>query len=280
VSSRQITEHRVAGLHVVEWPSDGPTVIALPGLGATARMWTALADDAPGVRLIAPDLRGRGGSVRVTGEPGLRRHARDVAAIAAELDLHDAVLVGHSMGAFLAPVVGQEMGDRVSRMVLIDGGLPPKLPFFFRPALVRMSFRREGRKAGGPWLDVETYVNTLLAEPLAGRPDLIARVIEWSAHDLAGPVAALTPLVDVERTITDAVDSFFGPDAKAIRTLAVPAHAILASHSKNDRDKPFIADSVVSRWTAELPHLTVERVEGNHMTVLFGPEVVNAVAGS
>jgi pimeloyl-ACP methyl ester carboxylesterase len=277
--NRQREQLEVAGLHAWHWPSDGPTVIGLPGLGATGAMWTPLAGDVPTVRIVAPDLRGRAGSARVPGQPGLRNHARDIARIADELDLRDIILVGHSMGAFLAPVAAQELGDRVVRLVLIDGGLPPKLPFFMGPALTRMTFRRDLKKFDRPWPDAESYTKAVLATVLTTRPELLPRIVEWTAEGLAGPPGALRPAVNIDLTVADAVDTFFGPDKAAIGTLKVPAHLIAAEHSKNDKDRRFLADSVLDQWTSTVPLLTAERVEANHFTVLFDSAVVRAVAG-
>ena len=40
------------------------------------------------------------------------------------LGVERAVVVGHSMGAFVALVLGDLYPERVSRLVLVDGGLP------------------------------------------------------------------------------------------------------------------------------------------------------------
>jgi lipase len=279
MTNRTVEELEVAGLHTCHWPADGPTVMGLPGLGAAGRMWTALAEDVPTVRVVAPDLRGRAGSARVPGPPGLRNHARDIARIADELDLRDVILVGHSMGAFLAPVAAQELGDRVARLVLIDGGLPPKLPFFMGPALTRMTFRRDLKKFDRPWPDVESFTKAVLGSALDARPELLPRIVDWSADSLAGPPGAIRPVVKIDHTVADAVDTFFGPDKAAIGTVKVPAHLIAAEHSKTDKDRRFLADSVVAHWISTVPLLTAERVNANHMTVVFDTAVIRAVAG-
>jgi lipase len=47
--------------------------------------------------------------------PGLSGHADDVVRLADELGLDGVVLVGHSMGAFLAPLVAARLGPRVRK---------------------------------------------------------------------------------------------------------------------------------------------------------------------
>ena len=55
-----------------------------------------------GVRLIAPDLRGRGRSNTLPGPFGMTRHADDMAAVLDFLGVPRAVVVGHSMGGFVS----------------------------------------------------------------------------------------------------------------------------------------------------------------------------------
>lgn len=279
-ASRTSTLRSLAGLKVREWTGTGPALLGLPGLGSSGVVWTPLARALPNARVVAPDLRGRGASVGMTGPSGLRAHARDVAAVAEELDLHDVVVVGHSMGAFLAPVVAQEIGDRVSRLVLVDGGIPPALPFFMGPRMTRWTFGRDLGKADRDWPDVDTFVQTIAGRALRSRPDLLPEVTSLLAEDMSGPAGALRPLLDRPRAIADAVDTFFGTDVvPALEALRIPAHLIAATRGKHDDAKAFLSERVVQQWASRLPGLTVERVEANHLTVLFSPEVARAVLG-
>lgn len=269
----------IAGLHVLRWPGAGPTIVGLPGLGSTGWSWQPLAAALPGTDVVAPDLRGRGGSLHAEGPTGLRAHARDVAAVLRELDLHDVVLVGHSMGAYLAPVVAIEAPERVARMVLLDGGVPPAFPFFMRPAVVRAMFRRQMSKVVRPWPDVESFVAATAERALDNHPELVPVLADLVAHDLAGPPGALVPALDVDRLVADAVDTFFGPDVPAaLAALTAPAHLLAATGQKRDGGRPFLSDKAIRRWTDRQPLLTWERVECNHVTIPFTPEAVAAVA--
>lgn len=279
-SSRTSSMRSIAGLQVRCWEGSGRTVLGLPGLGSGGVVWTPLAQELAEANVVAPDLRGRGASSSLPGPPGLQAHARDIAAIADELDLHDVVLVGHSMGAYLAPVVAQEVPDRIRRIVLVDGGIPPALPFFMGPRLTRWTFGRDLRKADRDWPDVETFVQTAAGRALRSRPDLLP-IFSWLlAEDLHGPAGAMRPRLDGPRAVEDAVDTFFGGAVvPALEALQVPAHLVAASHGKHDKAKPFLSEQVVQEWTARLPLLTAERVEANHVTVLFSSQVTRAVAG-
>ena len=78
-----------------------------------------------GYRVIAHDRRGHGRSTQTSGGHEMDTYAADVAALAAELDLRDAIHVGHSTGGGEATrYVARHGKGRVSKAVLI-GAVPP-----------------------------------------------------------------------------------------------------------------------------------------------------------
>lgn len=78
-----------------------------------------------GYRVIAHDRRGHGRSAQVSEGHDMAHYAADVAALAAHLDLKDAVHVGHSTGGGeVAAYVARHGKGRVAKAVLI-GAVPP-----------------------------------------------------------------------------------------------------------------------------------------------------------
>jgi non-heme chloroperoxidase len=80
-----------------------------------------------GYRVIAHDRRGHGRSAQVSDGHDMDHYAADVAAVVEDLDLRDAVHIGHSTGggeaAHYVAQHGQRQG-RVAKLVLI-GAVPP-----------------------------------------------------------------------------------------------------------------------------------------------------------
>jgi non-heme chloroperoxidase len=78
-----------------------------------------------GFRVIAHDRRGHGRSGQTSGGHEMDTYAADVAALAAALDLRDAIHVGHSTGGGeAARYVARHGKGRVAKAVLI-GAVPP-----------------------------------------------------------------------------------------------------------------------------------------------------------
>jgi pimeloyl-ACP methyl ester carboxylesterase len=106
----------------------GEPVILLHGWPDSSRLWRhqieALA--AAGRKVIAPDLRGMGGSDRPTSVEGFRvKHAvDDVLAILDALDVPQADVVGHDFGAAIAWATASFVPDRVRRLAVLSVGHP------------------------------------------------------------------------------------------------------------------------------------------------------------
>ncbi|HUG50418.1 MAG TPA: alpha/beta fold hydrolase, partial [Terrimesophilobacter sp.] len=102
-------------LAVGVWGSqDAPVVLAVHGVTASHRCWPLVARDLPGLRIIAPDLRGRGRSNTLPGPFGMAQHADDLARVLDGFGVDRALVLGHSMGAFASVVLADRHPSRVS----------------------------------------------------------------------------------------------------------------------------------------------------------------------
>jgi pimeloyl-ACP methyl ester carboxylesterase len=118
-------------LHVVErGPAGARPLVLLHGVTLTSLTWHyQLRDLADRYRVLAVDHRGHGTSKPGTGGWEMRRLALDVRELLDDLDLHDAIVVGHSMGGMVTLQLAIDHPDvvreRIAGLVLMSTSATP-----------------------------------------------------------------------------------------------------------------------------------------------------------
>ena len=108
-------------------PEDGQPVIALHGWLDNANSFARLAPKLKGLRIVALDLAGHGHSSHRPPGAGysLPDYVHDVLQVAEQLGWQRFSLLGHSLGAIISVFLAGAMPERVERLALIDGLVPP-----------------------------------------------------------------------------------------------------------------------------------------------------------
>ena len=108
-------------------PQDGLPVIALHGWLDNANSFARLAPRLKGLRVLALDMAGHGHSGhRPPGAAyGLPDYAHDVLQVAQQMGWEKFSLLGHSLGAIVSVILAGSLPDRITRVALIDGLIPP-----------------------------------------------------------------------------------------------------------------------------------------------------------
>ncbi|TMA92315.1 MAG: alpha/beta hydrolase [Deltaproteobacteria bacterium] len=104
----------------------GQAILMLHAFPLNSRMWEPQLDAlAASARLLAPDLPGFGLSPAPTTAPSLDDYARQVIAVLDTLAVSRVVVVGLSMGGYLAFRLLTELGPRLVGLVLADTRATP-----------------------------------------------------------------------------------------------------------------------------------------------------------
>lgn len=117
-------------LHIEE-EGQGTAVVALHGLGSSARDWGPVTPLlAARHRVIAPDLRGHGRSDRRGGRYNVPRFARDVAGLCERMAVPRAHVIGLSMGGMIAFELALARPDLVRSLIIVNSGpdMVPRTP--------------------------------------------------------------------------------------------------------------------------------------------------------
>lgn len=135
-------------LHVHSWgPPGGTPLLVVHGVTNTGARYRRLAEtELPGVRVLAPDLRGHG---RSSWDPpwGVEQHVDDLVATLDAEGVGRAVVTGHSFGGLLALHLAARRPERVRGVVLLDPAV--ELPPVRAGAQAEEALRDEG------WASVE-----------------------------------------------------------------------------------------------------------------------------
>ena len=259
-----------------------PPVVAIHGITATHRAWPYLAAALPGRTVLAPDLRGRGGSRSLPRPVGMAAHADDVAAAVEALAGGGPVdVVGHSMGGFVAVVLAHRHPGLVRRLVLVDGGLP------FAPAelgTTQAGLATIRQRLETDFPSREAYVDLFRAHPaFAGDTDDVGPALEaYAGYDaVEREGGAFGASADVDAVIEDQTD-ILGGDALRTALAALPPAAFLHAPRGFVDDPPGLyAQATVDALAAELPQVATELVEGvNHYTICLSERGARAVAAA
>jgi len=278
---------RGGDLHVARW-GDGPrVVVAIHGLTLVGAQYAALGDQLVprgDTTLLAPDLRGRGGSAHLGPPYGMVAHARDVVALLDHVAARNATVLGYSAMASVAAVVGARHPERVARVVMVDGGPAPEpsdrstherdAP---RPDPVAAVVGRLGRT----YPDVAAYLDTWRAHPGLA-PHWNGYVEQLLAAELTGEEPELRQSLRVDALTADAASHL---DDEAVRaayaTLAVPVISLRAARNMLDEPRPIFPDATVAEWRARIPDLHDRLVpDVNHYSILFTQAGAAAVAAA
>ena len=101
-------------------PRTGPALVFLHGYSDSSFSFSRVMPLLPPeLRVIAPDLRGHGDSDRPATGYRIADFADDVIEMMDALDVPEAVIVGHSMGSFVAQAIVERAPTRVTRLVLV-----------------------------------------------------------------------------------------------------------------------------------------------------------------
>ena len=269
-------------LHGGEWnPSGATTVVAVHGITANHRNFALLAEALPEHRLLAPDLRGRGASRTLPGPFGIDRHAEDVAGLITT-SARPVVLVGHSMGGFVAAALVRRFPDLVSGLVLVDGGLPFRLPEGIHPdQAIELTLGPALQRLQRTFPSREAYRRFWQAHP-ALRESWSEAIAEYVDYDLVGSPPELKSSVSSEAVFQDARDQFHDPDtADVLGGFSGPARLLVVSRGLLDQPPGLYPEEELARWRSRLPSLTIDEVpQLNHYTIMLHSSGAARVAAS
>lgn len=263
-------------------PGGGKPILALHGITSTNRAWQWFAGSVVphGYTIYAPDLRGRGDSNSLPGPYGMSAHARDMLAIVNYLGLEKIDVIGHSMGGWAAITFLDLAPERISRTVLMDGGillpLPPGftvealLPYVLGPALARLDMTFESREA---------YRNYWKSQPAFSR-GWNSALDEYVDFDLRGNEPHMYASTVKAAVVEDAEDEFVNPVIEhTLRNLPERVLMLRSVRGLQNEETALYPEEVLAKTLLDYPKIDLVTVpDCNHYEMVLNQETTDACA--
>ena len=255
---------------------EGPEpILALHGITAQHRTFNATArylEHPDG--MVALDLRGRGDSGKPSpGNYGLGRHARDAIRTLDYLGVERGVLVGHSMGAFVALHTPLHYPDRVRGLVLLDGGWPrpEEEPDEEEAAAIAEGLERAYRRLDMVFETPNDYLDFWFPGQNLTLDNLPPDLADYYLYDLEKVDGGYTPKAFREAAEEDGDSvSSESPTAGALRGIGCPVALVRAEEGFFPDSRPLISDETREVMAGALDLRLEHRLQGaNHYTMMF-----------
>jgi pimeloyl-ACP methyl ester carboxylesterase len=258
-------------IQTAQWGETGKPILCLHGITANCRCWDCLALSLTShFRVIAIDLRGRGGSDKPPTGYSIDHHCRDILAILDDLGLEQAVFMGHSLGAFISLIFAARYPQKVDRLILVDGG--GKLSDAHRAKVfagIKPALDRLGQVFESP----EVYLNKMKEAPyLQPWNDFQENYVRYEIEELDGGVMTnIDPKHIGEESLNFAqtdTSLFYGQ-------ISCPTLILRATKGLLAEDDILLPEEVVDQMVREIPIARRVDIAGtNHYSILFQPNPV------
>jgi pimeloyl-ACP methyl ester carboxylesterase len=265
-------EYIIAGdltFHYVQWGEQGQPLVCIHGITANAWCFQAFADGlANDHRVFAYDLRGRGDSDKPESGYSVPIHAADLAAIIDELGLDRPVVIGHSLGAYIGLYFAAHYPEKISKLVLVDGGAP--LPWETsedRPAWLTGSIAR----LEVPVASFDEYTQRLKVAPFLGPywNDYLELYFEHDIYPQSDgsvvPKSSREAVQEEQRNLEK-----FNPEEQwgKVQVPVLLLRAGLGMFTENDQLLPEELAVAMQRGIPGLTYVNFPKL--NHYTIVFG----------
>jgi len=254
-------------IQLAEWDGKGKSVLCIHGITANCRCWDVLAKALRGdYRILAMDLRGRGLSEKPPTGYSIETHCNDIRALLGNLGLKQAVLMGHSLGAFIAIVFAATYPEMVDRLVLVDGGgklseeQMNKVFAGIKPSLDRL---------GKVFPSFETYLDMMKQAPfLKEWSEALDVYYRYEVEDVEG--GGIRTRIRPEHITEEAINLRKVDVGAFYSKLSCPVLILRAPEGLLADDDILLPQEVLERMLREIPNARSFEVEGtNHYTIMF-----------
>lgn len=255
-------------IQMAVWDGKGIPILCIHGLTANSRFWDCLAAAlTPQHKVIAMDIRGRGLSEKPSTGYSIERHCKDILALMDDQGLQRPVLMGHSLGAFISLVFATKHPQKVSRLILVDGGgklSETQMDRVFtgiKPSLDRL---------GQVFPTFDAYISQMKQAPfLQPWNSYMETYFRYEVEEVEGGVRSRVHPKHIEEETNNLRKE---DSTQFYSKVTCPTLILRATKGMLAEDDLVLPEDVANRMVKEIPHAALVELEGvNHYTILFQP---------
>jgi pimeloyl-ACP methyl ester carboxylesterase len=255
-------------INLAVWEDSGRPILCIHGITANCRCWDVLADAlASEYRMLAMDLRGRGGSDKPPQGYSLDYHMRDINCLLDDLGIDHTVIMGHSLGAFIGLAFAADYPERVDRLILVDGGgdlsqeQMEKVFIGIKPALDRL---------GQVFPSAEAYLEKMSAAPyIQPWSSVTETYYRYELQEVEGGVRTNINPAHIQEEADNIRKVDCAPYYSRIKCEVL---ILRAPNGLLSQDDILLPEDVVDKMIREIPDARQFDVEGmNHYGIVFQP---------
>lgn len=255
-------------LQLALWGGDGSQILCVHGLTANCRCWDAMVSGlSPQHKILAYDLRGRGLSDKPSHGYSEEHHLRDLLCLLDDLDLERVVLMGHSLGGYIAMGFASRHPERVEKLILLDAGgdLPQehwdRVDTAIKPALDRLEMT---------FPSVDVFLNLMKQAPfLQPWSDEIEAYFRYDLMDVPEGVGSRIRLSNIHEEMANKRQTGVSQYYKG---LTCPVLILRATDAIFSPDDILLPKDAVAKMLQEISDAICVDVENtNHYGIIFQP---------
>jgi YbgC/YbaW family acyl-CoA thioester hydrolase len=257
--SGEVVRYDVNGVSLaVDARGEGPGLLFLHGFPFNRSIWSHQLATLSGWRRIAPDLRGFGESDAPQGGYSMATYADDCVQLLDRLRLGKAVVVGLSMGGYIAFEMLRRHPDRIAGLILCDTKAEPDSA---EGAKGRDETAAIARSQGSAAI-AERMIPVLLGRTtLQTQPQLVQQVREMITMT---PVEGIVGALEAMKTRADSTD--------LLPSISVPTLVVVG------REDTMMVPAQARAMASAIPSATLTTIEGaGHVPPLEAPTAVSRV---
>jgi pimeloyl-ACP methyl ester carboxylesterase len=210
----------------------------------------------------------------------MAQHASDVAAAMRAMDLGASVIVGHSMGAFVATALAAQYPELVSGLVLIDGGYAPAIssPNSQQGLDAALALRISQLRQTYP--SREVYRQFWRTQPHFPPEDWNPWVEAFLDYEIGGEPPELRPKAAEDAVKADLLEGLQSEQIAArLRDLRVPVLMVRAPAGFVPGAPPLYPDAMIELMRKLVPAMEDQLItDTTHYTLIMGRRGASRVA--